>query len=330
LIGAFDFLTFYLALELQSFGLYILAASKRDSMLSAEAAIKYFILGALTSFIILFGISIIYGVFGTTNFRDLELIAPYYPSLAFLFGLSCVLIGFFFKLGLAPFHSWLPDVYTGAPRFVVSIFAIIPKFSLFILLLRIMFIILPSYFSFTSTLLLITGVFSVIIGTLGGLNQTSILRLIGFSAIANMGFIVFPVTTGSLFGIQASLSFFIVYVMLNFNLFAFILLFRVRNTFLVNNITDFKYLSTFPQIPALNLLNMFSNAGIPPLAGFFSKFYVVFHLFQMHHFLSAVFLLFTSTLSTFYYLRIIRIFSFEPFYFFDLVMQSNYPLFYHC
>jgi len=224
-LSSTDFLTFYLALELQSFAAYILAASNRYSTLSAEAGIKYFVLGAVASAFILFGIGLLYGAYGTINFIDLELLWPEHSFLVTLLGLTFLLAGLFFKLGLAPFHIWLADVYEGAPRPAVAFFALIPKFAIFIVLFRVLLLFL-SHFDFWSGVIYVIAYLSLILGTFAGLAQSSVLRLVAFSSVANLGIAVFPLITGNLVGFHAALSYLLIYVLLSFIFLSFSLLLK--------------------------------------------------------------------------------------------------------
>jgi len=226
---------------------------------------------------------------------------------------------FFFKLGLVPFHAWLPDVYQGASRNIVSILALIPKFPLFILLLQLIFGVFPLLSKSFYILLLSISITSLIIGAFGGLNQTNFLRLLAFSSITNMGFVLFPLYTNSFVGVHAAVSYLLIYLMLSINLFIFILLYKSRSHWMIYNIDDFKYLASFELLSMLIVCIIFSNIGLPPFAGFFSKFYVVLSLMTFNYILVSIFLLAITLFTAFYYLRVLQLMLFAETYSYDII-----------
>jgi NADH-quinone oxidoreductase subunit N len=324
-----DFLTFYLSMELFSFASYILTALHLSSLISLEAAFKYFVLGAFASTFLLFGSSYLYGSGGTLLFSDFQLLLPLFvtfqQSLHSLFlGLSTLLLGLFFKLGLAPFHSWLPDVYLAAPRAVSAFFALIPKFFIFIVLLRIL-LLFHDFHAFSSLLLGASATLSLLLGAFSALLQTFLLRLLAFASIVNYGFATFVLVLDHFLAIFSSLSFLYIYTFLSFSLFSFFSTFH--NKFQLNLVVleDFSALSSF-RIPVIFLvLFLFSNAGIPPFIGFFGKFFIVLSLFFEHFSVTAFFLFFFSAFTAFYYLRIIRftLFSRVPHFHFNSSILVN-------
>jgi NADH-quinone oxidoreductase subunit N len=316
MLNAYDFMTMYLALELQTICFYILAAYKTHSNSSTEAGIKYFVLGSFSSGLLLFGISLIYGFSGTTNFQDLSYIffADNADSAGILvLGMLFVLVGLLFKLGAAPFHVWLPDVYDGSPTIVTGFFASmtkLPALFLFVTTLYVVFYSLVGYWHFL--LLLVAGV-SLFIGSLGALYQNKVKRLMAYSGISHMGFLLLSLSAGSLQGLQAMTVYIFVYLLLTINFFAII--FAVRKYAVYNKLKtlgDFRPLfKTNPFLAIVLSLNLFSYAGIPPLAGFFGKFYVLsVATTAQNYFIVALAILF-STVSSVYYIRLIKIMFFE-------------------
>lgn len=334
LFASTDFLTFYLSIELFSFASYLLTAASRLSLLSLEAAFKYFVLGASAASFMLLGFSYLYGFQATIVFGDFSLLSPVLfssflsPDLNELnsmhFGLSCFFLLFCFKLGLAPFHSWLPDVYSAAPRLVSAFFALIPKLLLFILLLRFL-LLFSDFHAFLSFLLGSSSILSLLLGSLGALAQTHLLRFLAFSSIFNLGFATLPLLSFHFFSLFSSLSFLFIYTFLSFSLFSFFSLFSNLDQLNLSLFSDLSSLSSFRVPVGLFLLFLFSNAGIPPFVGFFSKFLVVFSFLTLGFFLTASLLLFFSALPAFYYLRLIRFtfFLFTPTFFFNSPLKVS-------
>lgn len=371
LLGVNDFIGLFLCLELQSLSLYILATYKTTSTYSTEAGIKYFILGALATGMILFGISIIYGFSGTINFNDLIKFNQFislFPyefewrnsqftlsilhyfvnffkyifgdigilhygndwvfepitkstniivlftkfNFSYYIGFMFILIGIFFKLGVAPFHMWLPDVYQGSPTITTAFFALIPKLALIFLFIRLIkihfYLMLGHWFLF----FYICSILSMFIGAFGALYQIKIKRLIAYSAIFNMGFIILSLSNFTLFNIISAFFYANIYISLNLLFFSILITLRKYNYVELKNINDLSSLSKNNKVLALFLaLNLFSIAGIPPLMGFFSKLMVLFVTVNNDMWFILFIVLFLSMVSVFYYLRLIKIIFFD-------------------
>lgn len=325
LISSLDFITMYLAIELQSLCFYVLAASKRDSEFSTEAGLKYFLLGAFSSGLLLFGCSLIYGFTGVTNFTELAKIFTCgindlsigYPSMRGLeLGMIFIIVGFLFKLTAVPFHMWAPDVYEGAPTSVTAFFSIVPKISVLAVFLRLFF---ESFYDFMypwQKILILSSLASMIFGALAAMAQNKIKRLLAFSSIVNVGYILIGFCCGTIEGLQALLIYLFIYVIMTLNIFA-VILSPIRREF-VESVNRVKYTTDLAMVgktnPALafNLtITMFSLAGIPPLAGFLSKAFLFFAAMSSNMFVLALVGVIASVISCFYYIRIIKIMYFE-------------------
>lgn len=315
MVSANDMLTLYMGLELQSLSLYILAAAKREDKKASEASIKYFILGALASGILLYGISLIYGYTGTTNFTKLSqiFIAGQTASNGVIIGLVLVTVGLCFKISAAPFHMWTPDVYEGVPTPVTAYFAIVPKLAAAALFIRIFGEAFVNISAQWQQVLIITSLLSMVIGAFGGLKQSNIKRLLAYSSIGHMGYILMGISAASLEGIQAVLTYFVVYIFNSIAIFAVIMSIRVRQNAEENGIESidhFKGLAkTNPTLAMMFALMMVSMIGLPfpPFAGFFGKFFVFGAAIQSGLYILAVIGLLTSVVAAFYYLKIIKL-----------------------
>ena len=318
LVSSFNFITLYLAVELQSLSFYILTASKRKSPLAVEAALKYFILGSIASSFILFGSSLIYGVFGSLNFGNIFLILSniYYIDnidliIGALNGFLFIFIGLFFKIGAAPFHFWLPDVYEGAPNNVTAFFEIVPNIAFIGILIRFVFDILIDISSFFEIIFYISAISSMFIGSLAALQQKKIKRLLAYSSISHVGFILIGFTSNLLESIPYILLYIVIYIVMSINLWTSYLS-LVINKKPIKYLTDLSNLFTFNKILAfIIVLNVFSMSGIPPLAGFFSKLFLFITAIKAQYFGLIFFSILVSILSSFYYLRMIKIIFFE-------------------
>jgi len=314
MLSSYDFISMYLTIELQSLSFYVLAASKRDSEFSTEAGLKYFILGAFSSGILLFGCSMVYGFTGITNFEELAKIFCNIECLqsdlpVVKLGILFLAVGFLFKLTAVPFHMWAPDVYEGAPTFITAFFAITPKIAILGLFLKLF---LFSFYDFLfpwQQIILICSVSSMILASLAALSQRKIKRLLAYSSIGHMGYILMGVSCGSLEGIQAVIIYLVVYVIMTMNVFASVLSLRSNKAVFI---TDLRLLSKTNPMLAINLtLVLFSMAGIPPLAGFCSKFYLFFTALGSSLYITALIGVLTSVISCFYYIRLVKIMYFE-------------------
>lgn len=315
MLEASDFISFYLAFELQSFVLYILAGSDRQSKKSTEAGLKYFILGSFSSACMLFGISLIYLYLGSTNFQTISWLMADGGNKSVFTEISIALIliitGLLFKLPAAPFHNWAPDVYHGAPLHVTAFFSVVPKFAIVAIVVRLLYDIFPTMYLEWSTTILYSGILSIVVGAIGAYNQKIIKRLLAYSTISHVGFILLGLSTYSLNGLSASCFYLFIYSVLSINFFtALFILYYYYKTELIR-ITDLQdLLEDHPIVGTLLALNLFSLAGVPPLAGFFSKFYILITIIKMEFYFIAIVVIMISILAAFYYIRLIRIMFF--------------------
>ena len=311
MVSSNNLIGLYLGIELQSLSLYVLAALNRDSVKSTEAGVKYFVLGALSSGLLLYGCSLVYGFTGSTNYY---VIAENYTSsnLALSFGLVFILVGLAFKISAVPFHMWTPDVYEGAPTSVTAFFALAPKVAGFGAIIRILYIAFGNVVNEWQTILIFISIASMILGAVAAIGQTNIKRLMAYSSISHMGYALAGVTTGTNEGISSSILYIFLYVVMNIGSFVCIILMK-RKTVYLENIRDLSGLSkNHPVIAFSFTVILFSLAGIPPLAGFFAKFYIFMAVIKSNLFALAIIGLITSVVSAFYYLRIIKIIYFDP------------------
>jgi len=310
LVSSNDFFIFYLALELQSYSLYILVALKRKSLLAAEIGLKYFFQGSFVSGLTLVGISFLYGITGTFNFNDLALIIT--PDLllslpALSLGISLLLGSFFFKLTIVPFHSWAAETYAGTFSYVAAFIILIPKTVFVSLLFRITPQFLWSWFETFPFILDTVNLTSLIIGSLSGIFEQNIMKILAFSGIANISFILSPLRTGDLLGIHSALLYTFVYFLLILNLLSFLFAFVIPSKGLLLRTTyDLRYIfHTNPYLGLSLVLTLFSLAGLPPLAGFFSKAFVLISLIESESYIFPFILLLISAISSFFYLDFI-------------------------
>jgi NADH-quinone oxidoreductase subunit N len=311
--SATNMMTLYLGLELQSLALYVLAAFARDELRSAEAGLKYFVLGALASGLLLYGISLVYGFSGTMDFaRIAQAVAvPANVSPGIVVGVVFVLAGLAFKISVVPFHMWTPDVYEGAPTPVTAFLGTAPKVAGVALLLRVMVSpfghLLPQW----QLLIVIVSIASMLLGSLAAIGQTSIKRLMAYSSIGHMGYALIGLAAGTQAGVRGTLVYMIVYVFMNLGTFACIIAMR-RKGRAVEKIADLAGLArTDPGLAMMMAAMMFSMAGIPPLSGFFGKLYVFLAAVQAGLWTLAVVGVLTSVIGAFYYLRIIKLMYFD-------------------
>jgi NADH-quinone oxidoreductase subunit N len=311
MIAANDFIILYLGLELQSLCLYVLAAYDRDNSRSGEAGIKYFVLGALSSGIILYGISLIYGFTSATHFNNLATVLHSSPIIAILIGLIMVIIGFCFKVSAAPFHMWSPDVYEGSPTIVTAFFTTAPKIAAICFLTRFLTTTFGEWVNQWQQVLIIISVISMFIGAFGALKQTNIKRLLAYSSIGHIGYILIGVLVCNATGIKAVLLYIIIYVAMSLGLFACIMKLYKDNK-LEENINSFAGLAKDRPYLAFSIsILLFSMAGIPPLAGFFGKFYIFMAAIEAKYIALAILGIISSVISAYYYLKIIKIMYFD-------------------
>lgn len=316
MISANNMLVLYVGLELLSLGLYALVALNRDNVKSTEAAMKFFILGALASGLLLFGISFIYGA---TNgqlqideiFRTTYAVHSFDNHALVIFGLVFIVAGLVFKLGLVPFHMWIPDVYEGASLAATIVIGTITKLAALVFIIRFLIngLIVLSYQ--WSIMLALLGVLSLFIGNVVAIAQTNIKRMLGYSTIANMGFVALGLMTISVDGVSSTLFYMIIYVITALAGFG-VLTILSRGNYECENIDDLKGLSkTHPLYAGILLLVMFSLAGIPPLAGFYAKFRILEALVAVGYIKIAIFVVVMSLIGAFYYLRIVKVMYFD-------------------
>jgi NADH-quinone oxidoreductase subunit N len=319
-ISSFDTFGMYMSLELLSLSLYILAAFKTSSMYSAEAGIKYVTLGALSSGIMLYGISMLYGNVTTLDFLSLKsffynlsLTELSLINVGLMTGIICIFVGFLFKVSAVPFHMWTPDVYEGAPTPVTAFFAITVKFGIFCMFLRLLFYVFIDVVSLWQDCILFAAVLSMIIGCLGALFQRKVKRLAAYSSINHIGYLLLGVATGTFDGLQSILLYLILYVLMNLVFFAGLLACydstKKRRIIFISDLS-----SVGKQKPLLGFgiaITLLSLAGIPPLAGFFSKYYLFLSVIHAEMYIYAIIGIVTSVLSTFYYIRVVKILFFE-------------------
>lgn len=314
MVSANDFLTLYVALELQSLPLYVLAAIRRDTVQSAEAGIKYFVLGALSSGLLLFGISLIYGYAGTTNFDligQTVISQGAMPSLGIIIGMVFVLSGLAFKISAVPFHMWTPDVYEGAATPVTTLFAMVPKIAAIALLIRVLEGPFAPLVLQWSQIVVFLAVASMIWGAFAALGQENIKRLMAYSSISNMGYALIGLLADSEEGVAAIILYLTIYMAMTAGTFAIILGMR-KGGAAVEKISDLSGLSkTNPGVAYALAGLMFSMSGIPPLAGFFGKLFVFQAAVAAGQYTVAVIGVIASVVASYYYLRIIKVMFFD-------------------
>ena len=311
LISAADLMALYVGFELQSLALYICAATARDSLRSTEAGLKYFVLGALASGLLIYGISLIYGFAGTTNFLALAGILTHGAGYGTVIGIVFVLVGLAFKISAAPFHMWTPDVYEGSPTPVTALFGTAPKAATMALLLSVMLGPFGHLLAQWQALIEILSIISMALGSRASIGQTNIKRLMAYSSIANMGYALMGLAAGTQAGVQATLVYLAIYVVTSFGGFACIIAMRRRGQ-AVETIADLAGLASEKPGFALALaIFMWAMAGIPPLSGFFGKLYVFSAAINAGLTTLAVIGVVTSIIGAFYYLRVIKVMYFD-------------------
>jgi NADH-quinone oxidoreductase subunit N len=310
LISAGDLITLYLGLELMSLALYVVAASNRDNAKSTEAGLKYFVLGALSSGMLLYGASLIYGFTGTVSFAGIAAAAKT-GSVGIVFGLVFLLAGLCFKVSAVPFHMWTPDVYEGAPTPVTAFFASAPKVAALAVFTRVALTAFPGITSQWQQIVVFVAIASMVLGSFAAIGQSNIKRLMAYSSIGHMGFALVGLAAGTPEGAQGVLVYIAIYVAMTLGSFAIILAMK-RGGQHVENISDFAGLSrTNPLLAFFFAMLLFSLAGIPPLAGFFAKFYVFVAAIKAGLFTLAVVGVLASVVGAYYYLTIIKVMYFD-------------------
>ena len=310
MVSSNDIILFYLGLELQSLSLYILASIDRDNLRSSESGIKYFVLSALSSGLLLYGCSLLYGFTGSTNF---DLIADQLikDNTGAVFAMVFVLVGLAFKVSAVPFHMWTPDVYEGAPTSITSYFAVVPKVAGLAVLIKFMFIPFSNILSEWQLIIIFISIASMILGAVAAIVQKNIKRLLAYSSIGHVGYALAGVATGVISGYESSIIYISIYVVMNIGAFSCLYLLKKDGEYR-ENISDLSGLSKKQPLLAISfLVILFSLAGIPPLAGFFAKFYVFTAVIEQKMYALAIIGLLTTVISAFYYLRIIKIIYFD-------------------
>ena len=311
LISASDLIALYLGLELMSLPLYVIAASNRESAKSTEAGLKYFVLGALSSGMLLYGASLIYGFTGTVNFAGIAKATHGGPSIGLIFGLVFLFVGFCFKISAVPFHMWTPDVYEGAPTPVTAFFAAAPKVAAIAIFARATVVAFPGITQQWQQIVVFVSIASMALGAFAAIGQRNFKRLMAYSSIGHMGYALVGLAAGTPEGVQGVLVYMSIYVVMTLGTFAVILAMR-RDGKLVENIGDLAGLArTHPTMAFFLGVLLFSLAGIPPLAGFFAKFYVFLAAIKAGLFTLAVIGVITSVIGAYYYLAIVKIMYFD-------------------
>ena len=306
MVSAGSLLTLYMGLELQSLALYVIAAFRRDSAKSTEAGLKYFVLGALSSGLLLYGASLVYGFAGTVEFAGImQATQGGDLSMGLLLGLVFVISGMAFKVSAAPFHMWAPDVYEGAPTPVTAFFATAPKMAAMGLFARVVHDAFGGVIGEWQQVVAVLSVVSMFLGAVAAIGQGDIKRLMAYSSIAHMGFALMGLASGTAFGVQAMMVYMAIYVTMNIGMFAFILTME-RDGRPVSDIASLHMYSKKEPLKALCVAAlMFSMAGVPPLVGFFGKFYVLRAAYEANMAWLAVAGVVASVIGAFYYIRIV-------------------------
>jgi NADH-quinone oxidoreductase subunit N len=311
MISSNDLIVFYMGLELQSLALYVLATFNRNNLKSSEAGLKYFVLSALSSGLLLYGCSLIYGFSGSTNF---EIIASQLDSneYALTFGIVFILVGLAFKISAVPFHMWAPDVYEGSPTTVTLFFTMVPKIAALTVFIRFLYVPFLELIDQWQMILVFLSIASMLFGAIAAIGQKNIKRLIAYSSIGHIGYALAGVASASNDGIQSSVIYLTIYIVMNLGFFSCLLMLR-RNDNYYESIDDLSVLSKNHPILSFSLLViLFSLAGIPPLAGFFAKFYIFKAVIEQSMYFLAIVGLLSTVIAAFYYLRIIKIIYFDP------------------
>ena len=311
MISANDLIAVYLGLELQSLALYVVAAINRDSVRSTEAGLKYFVLGALSSGMLLYGASLVYGFTGQTTFAGIAAALQGGAPIGLIFGLVFLIAGFAFKVSAVPFHMWTPDVYEGAPTPVTAFFAAAPKVAAMALFIRAMVGPFAAVTHEWQQVISFIAILSMVLGAFAAIGQTNIKRLMAYSSIGNMGFALVGLASGTQAGVQGVIIYLLIYMAMTLGTFACILAMR-RGETMVEDIEDLAGLSrTNPVMAFMLAMLLFSLAGIPPLAGFFAKFYVFLAAIESGLYVLAVIGVLASVVGAYYYVRIVKIMYFD-------------------
>tara|TARA_B100000131_G_scaffold34362_1_gene31622 strand:+ start:2639 stop:4054 length:1416 start_codon:yes stop_codon:yes gene_type:complete len=311
MVSSNDLILFYIGLELQSLSLYVLASFNRDNLLSSESGLKYFVLSALSSGLLLYGCSLIYGFSGSTNFF---IIANNLTesSYGLTFGIVFIIVGLAFKISAVPFHMWAPDVYQGSPTSVTAFFAILPKIAALTIFIRVLYVPFFNLINDWQMIIIFLSIASMLFGSIAAIGQSNLKRLIAYSSIGHMGYALAGLSTGTNQGIQSSITYITIYLFMNLAFFACILMLRRDNKYF-ENIEELSGLSKHHPVLSFSfLIVLFSLAGIPPLAGFFAKFYIFTAVLEQSMYFLAIVGLLSTVIAAYYYLRLIKIIYFDP------------------
>ncbi|MCR6498590.1 NADH-quinone oxidoreductase subunit NuoN [Shinella sp. CPCC 101442] len=313
MISANSLLSLYLALELQSLALYVVAAINRDSLRSTEAGLKYFVLGALSSGMLLYGMSLVYGFTGHIGFQDIAAaLTAEGRSLGLVFGLVFILAGLAFKISAVPFHMWTPDVYEGAPTPVTAFFAAAPKVAAMAMLVRIVIEAFQPVVADWQQVIVFISIASMLLGSFAAIGQKNIKRLMAYSSIGHMGYALVGLAAGSMAGVRGVALYMLIYMVMTLGTFAIILAMRRKEGENVENIDDLAGLSsTNPFMATVLTILMFSLAGIPPMAGFFAKYFVFMAAIEAQLYALAIIGVLSSVVGAYYYLRVIKVMWFD-------------------
>ena len=310
MISSNDLIVFYMGLELQSLALYVLAAFNRNNSLSSESGLKYFVLSALSSGLLLYGCSLIYGFSGSTNF-DIISLSITDVQYGLTLGIVFILVGLAFKISAVPFHMWAPDVYQGSPTSVTIFFAILPKIAALTVFIRFLYIPFVNMIDQWQIIIIFLSIASMVFGSVAAIGQKNLKRLMAYSSISHMGFALAGLSVGTNEGIQSSITYISIYLLMNLSFFSCMFMMRKENLY-YENIEDLSGLSKHHPILSVSLLIvLFSLAGIPPLAGFFAKFYIFLAVIENEMYFLAIIGLLSTVVAAFYYLRIIKTIYFE-------------------
>ncbi|QBX37962.1 NADH-quinone oxidoreductase subunit NuoN [Brevundimonas sp. S30B] len=307
-----DLISLYVGIELHSLALYVLAAYHRDDLKASEAGLKYFVLGALSSGLLLYGASLVYGFTGSMRFDEIAAYAAANPGPGLIFGLVFLICGLAFKVSAAPFHMWTPDVYEGAPTPVVALFATAPKMAAMVLIARVLIDGFAGSHDQWAQVIILISLISFAVGAFGGLAQKNIQRLLAYSSIANIGYALLGIAAGTQLGLQAMLMFMTLYVIDQLGFFAILLSLSKRGR-PIRNIADLAGLKKDRPVTAIALTVLsLSVLGMPPFAGFWAKYYVFGAAADAGYWMAGAAGLVASVVAAFYYLRIIKLMWFDP------------------
>ena len=310
MLSSNDLILFYLGLELQSLSLYVLASIDRDNIISSEAGIKYFVLSALSSGLLLYGCSLLYGFTGSTNFENISNSLTT-QNIGAIFAMVFILVGLAFKVSAVPFHMWTPDVYQGAPTSITNFFAVVPKAVGLAVIIRFMDLPFKNILQEWQIIIVFISIASMILGSVAAIGQKNIKRLLAYSSISHMGYALAGVATGTGYGYTSTIIYITIYVIMNIGTFACLYLMKVDGKY-TEKIDDLSGLSKQKPLLAFSFLILFfSLAGIPPLGGFFAKFFVFMSVIESELYALAIIGLLTTVISAFYYLKVIKVIYFD-------------------